>query len=453
MTMPSKGGSNEVVSPPRRLLTPYDPALDDADRLPLWSFLRTRWKALVVWALAAAFVVAYTVWAIFCAPGQLAPVPDLKGLNPNETVTAKISNANAQNSIRTTLIGAIAGATFLTTGFFAWRQVTMSRLGQLTDRFTKSIENLGAESSAVRLAGVYGLEQLSTDHRFCRPAAQVLTAFVREASPGLKADVRATETPPFAVSTRESPPGTVIVSVTPPTATGVETTSQSPADSALRALSAQQEETGPQKAVSHEIQDSARILISRGLWRRAMKTPINLAGAELPEINLPGSDLTQASLPQANLRSADLRAAILSSADLRGADLTGAYLQWATLDETHLEGATLIGAWLNEANGFEPQFENADLYGVHLLRAKLIRANFRRARMGEVGGKPLEAQGATLIGADFSDAELTGADFRGANLTDADFTNATLDNVKWQGAKLDRTTGIPPSAQTQSKPD
>lgn len=401
MTMSSNPRPSDVRLESRRLLQTYDPALDDADRQPLSSFARTHWKALASWGVFAAFVFAYIVWAIQWGPGYLAPVPDLKGLSANESVTAKISNATVQNQVRTALIGASAGLAFLTTGFFAWRQVNMSRLGQLTDRFTKSIENLGAESSAVRLAGVYGLEQLSADHRFCRPAAQVLTAFVREVPPRLKADMHETEK-------------------------GAE--SSDAVDSATPASSRHRKETGSQEAVAHEVQDSATIVIAKGLWQRATNTPINLAGAELPQINLPGTKLARARLSRANLRFADLRGVDLSYADLRDADLTGAYLLRATLNNTNMDGAILVDAWLNEVKGVDASFVNAELSGIRLQGAELTKPDFTSAN-GRV-----EAQGAQLIGADFSGADLTDADFSGADLTDADFTDATLNNVTWEGA-------------------
>jgi uncharacterized protein YjbI with pentapeptide repeats len=422
MNMPSKAGANEVRFGSRRLLERYDPALDEADRQPLLSYARTHWRALAAWGLAAALVFAFLVWAVWFAPSYFAPGPTdadlapLKDTKPDVYVKALTDRATAQNAVRTTLIGAIAGAAFLTTGFFAWRQVTLSRLGQLTDRFTKCIENLGAESSAVRLAGVYGLEQLSADHRFRRPAAQVLAAFIRDASP-LKADSQTSEAPPKARSEAGAP-------------------------RARRLVPRRAEERVPR-----EVQECATILISKGLWRRATSSPINLAGAELPQINLPGTDLRGALLYEANLRSADLRGTDLSHADLRDADLTGAYMLGAKLDGARLQGAILASARLDNATGVGVRFDHTDLRDAELGGAQLARANFTDANLAG-----LRAGSSTLTYAQFGaeegsrghGADLTGALFTGAKLTGADFTGAEVDKVaSWDRAVVDATTGLP----------
>jgi Pentapeptide repeats (8 copies) len=85
--------------------------------------------------------------------------------------------------------------------FFTWRNLRvteqnsrqtldLSRQGQINDRFTKAIEQLGAVDQAgkkkleVRLGGVYGLEQIAKESRdYHWPIVEVLTAYVREHAP------------------------------------------------------------------------------------------------------------------------------------------------------------------------------------------------------------------------------------------------------------------------------
>ena len=63
-------------------------------------------------------------------------------------------------------------------------RLQVAREGQITDRFTKAIEQLGNEKLEVRLGGIYSLERIAKesleDHW---PIVEVLTTFVREHAP------------------------------------------------------------------------------------------------------------------------------------------------------------------------------------------------------------------------------------------------------------------------------
>ena len=89
----------------------------------------------------------------------------------------------------------VLGAVVLGTLYFTWRRVRaaeqtveVAQEGQITERFTRAVEQLGnQESTAVRLGGIYALERIArdseTDHW---QVMEVLTAFVREKSPHRK---------------------------------------------------------------------------------------------------------------------------------------------------------------------------------------------------------------------------------------------------------------------------
>ena len=71
---------------------------------------------------------------------------------------------------------------------FTARNFTLSRRtfelteqGQVTDRYTKAIEQLGSDKLAVRIGGIYALERIARDSARDHPAVmEVLTAFIRE---------------------------------------------------------------------------------------------------------------------------------------------------------------------------------------------------------------------------------------------------------------------------------
>ena len=84
------------------------------------------------------------------------------------------------------------GALVIVTLYFTWRRVraaeqtvTVAQEGQITERFTRAVEQLGnRDSMAIRLGGLYALERIATDSEGDHwQVMEVLTAFVREKSP------------------------------------------------------------------------------------------------------------------------------------------------------------------------------------------------------------------------------------------------------------------------------
>jgi hypothetical protein len=66
---------------------------------------------------------------------------------------------------------------------FTARNFTLSREGQVTDRYTKAIEQLGSDKLDVRIGGIYALERIARDSAKDHPTVmEVLTAFIREHS-------------------------------------------------------------------------------------------------------------------------------------------------------------------------------------------------------------------------------------------------------------------------------
>ncbi len=98
----------------------------------------------------------------------------------------------AQNEALRTLAQVLGGTFFLITAYFTWRTVRSSERnvailleGQITERFTKAIEQLGDSTSlAKRLGGIYALERIARDNpKDHWQIMEVLTAYVRENVP------------------------------------------------------------------------------------------------------------------------------------------------------------------------------------------------------------------------------------------------------------------------------
>ncbi|WP_179851862.1 hypothetical protein [Streptomyces sp. Ag109_G2-15] len=66
--------------------------------------------------------------------------------------TPVADRAKAVNDIRTTLLQGLAGVALLIGAYFTWRQLDVSRQGQITQRFTAAVEQLAAPARKYGLA-------------------------------------------------------------------------------------------------------------------------------------------------------------------------------------------------------------------------------------------------------------------------------------------------------------
>jgi Pentapeptide repeats (8 copies) len=90
----------------------------------------------------------------------------------------------AASGFRTALVAGLAGLAALGSLVMASRTYRLTQQGQLTDRYTKAIEQLGSDKQDVRLGGLYALERIAKDSAQDRATiAEVLAAFIRGHAP------------------------------------------------------------------------------------------------------------------------------------------------------------------------------------------------------------------------------------------------------------------------------
>ena len=214
---------------------------------------RRRIAIAAVWGL---FGFALVLVAAFILPSVL--VSSLDGAE----------RLNAENDIRGTLLQGLAGGLFLTTALFSWRQIQVTREGQIIDRYAKAIEMLDSKAVIVRTGGVYALQRVARDSQPDRATInEVLSAFVRGRSENeRKKDNR------------------VLIDI----------------KGALAVLGSPD-------------------VLTRGT--RPVHGPLDLAGATAPTAYLANANFRQTHFTGANLSRADLGGADLTKADLTGAKL------------------------------------------------------------------------------------------------------------------------------------
>jgi len=138
-------------------------------------------KGRPLWWTAGFLVLAALVIAILWKVPQLQV--EHAGIAPE-------NRFNSENEARKTLATMLGAVVVLGGAYFTWRNIKLVQEGQITDRFTKAIEQLGAVDASgkkkleVRLGGIYALERIANQsERDHWPIVEVLTAYVRENTP------------------------------------------------------------------------------------------------------------------------------------------------------------------------------------------------------------------------------------------------------------------------------
>jgi hypothetical protein len=244
--------------------------------------------------------------------------PDIENVRLNATVTTRAA-------LLAGLVGLGALGTFwLNSRVYriTARTFEVAERGQLTDRYSKAIEQLGSETLDVRLGGIYALEQIATDSPRTRDQAtivEVLSAFVRVHSDPIY----------------------------------------------------QYKTVQPNATNSDELFAEAATYVEK-----RMKPPLDVQAAVTVLGRLPPLEgVARGDLQGAWLAHSNIDGANLTGAQLNGANLTGVQLNGANLTGTQLVEVNLTGAWLHGAN-----LTGAQLHGVNLTDALLFRVDLTGAK-------------------------------------------------------------------------
>jgi hypothetical protein len=292
------------------------------------------WAALprgVKWLVGIAIVVLALaiVWALFVPLGDWLARHDVGSVTGSLHETAL---DNARGRLLTLGAGLFAAGALI----FTARNFTLSREGQVTDRYTKAIEQLGSDKLDVRIGGIYALERVARDSARDHPTVmEVLTAFIREHSH------------------ERWPPEDH------PASRGQERSTRPDVQAALTVVGRRDSD-----------RDIRRIDLSRADLTRAILTDANLGGAILTLADLGGANLAGAALSRAALPTANLTDARLAGADLAGAFLFAADLSRADLGGANLTDASFARADLTDATLTDANLGRARLAGVDLTEAR-----------------------------------------------------------------------------------
>ena len=450
------------------------------------------WPQGLRWLIAGAITVVLVLvvaWALFIPAADWLARHDVGSVTgPLRTLRLQTARDAARGRLLTLSAGLLAlGALIFTALNFnllrrnseqadQWQRRTLelTEQGQVTDRYTKAIEQLGSDRGMdVRIGGIYALERIASDSARDHPTViEVLSAFVREHSceqwpPPPTADQSDAGTP----QRRTRPDMQAAVTVIGRRDSRYDRQPVNLADACLTRVDLTEASLVHANLFRADLTGASlfRVNLAEAGLVRANLTEANLGSTNLKDAHLIEANLGHAILSDVDLAGADLTGAILAGAFLSDVYLTGANLNSAQLDGVNLSGAVLTGADLTRADLRYVHFTGANLTGANLTAADLTRADLTRADLpmallreadlteaslyfARLPGANLSSAKlphanlttaklprADLTGADLTGAMLAGATLNGADLTDADLSGADLTrSTDFTGAKLDR---------------
>jgi len=283
---------------------------------------------------------------------------DLRGVTSAETrIQLQQAQGQLQNNVRSALLQMSAGLLVVIGAAATWWQVQVNREGQLTDRFTRAVEQIGSDKVDVRIGGIYALKRIAENSPADRDTVQfILGAFIRNNSP------------------RAEGPGELpeerrwLLIGAPDIQTAVEVLARRISFRRHRA---------DRPSTRRKFPDDAKLYLSR----------VNLRGVQVYR-----GGLINTQLRHSDLAHAWMHGTVLDGSDLKSADLRGSFLRETSFVDANLSLALLSGADLRDAD-----LRRADLRGTDLTDADLTGAKLEGARSDATTSWPAGFDGSGVL--------------------------------------------------------
>lgn len=256
-------------------------------------------------------------------------------------ITNQKDLADAENSYRATLAQIFGGIAIGISLYYTWQRNNIAQEGQITERFTRAVDQLGAidkdgnSAIEIRLGGIYALERIANESdKDYWPIMEILTAYVKKNA------------------------------------------------------SIEYSKVKEQNKVRLDIQAILTVIgrckypISDGVYFRLDMSKIFVAHVDLQEASFEDIDFYESNFEGASLPSSVLEGTNFCRANLKKAILAGANLEEAILSKANLEGSLLAAASLKGAHLNGANFKGANLQWSNLEKADLEEANFEEANLG-----------------------------------------------------------------------
>lgn len=250
----------------------------------------------------------------------------------------------------------------------------LAEQGQITDRFTKVVEQLGSENQGVRVGAVYALERLSQDSpRDFNVIVETLAAFVRQTS----------------VNTLGKHDDCVDIGA----AVGV----------LARAI--------PSHSSFRSPDSPSQLNLSKA----------NLAAVALRSHDLSGFNLTLADFSRCNLSDVSLRSCSLEKAKFTSSTMSNVSFAGADAWDINLEGSLIHSCDFSSAYCWRANFSGATISASRFVESNFEATIFSRSELWEINFDKAE-----LRNAEFKDAYIYayGTSFNATKISGVNFENA-----------------------------
>ena len=319
---------------------------------------------------------AYEMWKAQ-GGGTINPDANWQAAIDQLKLAEKLSRRNFILELIRLIIASLSTSATIFGGSILFLNFSQGENRLITERFTRSIEQLGNKEETIRIGGIYALERIANDSpRDGWTIMEVLSSFVRG-----KQSVKGQDLDGLLTIRTDSQAALTVINRRQ---TALESVSQY-LDLSLSNLT----EANLVGANLDRAKLTNTALIRADLREASLNlanlSHANLNGANLTKVQLERANLIQADLTNTNLSSANLHEANLNKANLGDAILDGAILTNTSLGNTNLTGAILIGAnlrgaTLSKANLTKADLSGADLYQVNLCGANLNKTDMRKIR-------------------------------------------------------------------------
>jgi uncharacterized protein YjbI with pentapeptide repeats len=319
---------------------------------------------------------AYEMWKAQ-GGGTINPDANWQAAIDQLKLAEKLSRRNFILELIRLIIASLSTSATIFGGSILFLNFSQGENRLITERFTRSIEQLGNKEETIRIGGIYALERIANDSpRDGWTIMEVLSSFVRG-----KQSIKGQDLDGLPTIRTDSQAALTVINRRQ---TELESTSQY-LDLSLSNLT----EANLVGANLDRVKLSNSALIKADLREASLNlanlSHANLHGANLTRVQLERANLIQADLTNTNLSSANLNEANLNKANLGDAILDGAILTNTSLGNTNLTGAILIGAnlrgaTLSKANLTKADLSGADLYQTNLCGANLNKTDLRKIR-------------------------------------------------------------------------
>ena len=329
-----------------------------------------------------------------------------------EWLSGEDSGSTTIRNLALVLAGVVALCLAGWRSMVADRQAKTAQRGLLNERYQKGAEMLGSDVLSVRLAGIYALQRLVTEHpeQYHLQVMRLFCAFVR--LPTKDQTLESGQTP-----------------IRPGSLLGL----RQDVESVMDAIGSR---------------NSTGIALERKADYR-----LDLRGADLPEVQILNSDLSRAMFHHSNLSGIHVANTDLTGAFFRDADMSEAQFYDVSFTGAHLASANLSGAMLQEAEMVRMSLHNVSLSGANLGRANLSGSILQNAKLSKAWLDHANLSGAIFLRADLSRSLLIGADLSGARMLDTDLTSANISDANISGVQFSLDGQQPVKGLTQSQLD